>query len=285
MPKKVRTFLWLVLHKDLPVNANRLQCHLATSGDCNRCSSAEEDCLHCLRDCPYSHELWCKLSAWAWQNFLVDDLHVWVKRHATGRNAVRFLSGIWGAWKWRKYMTLDPNPWTLQVAWNEICHYHDDFVRFCNSAAAGADPEFMEKHWSPPPLGWMKLNTDGSFRKDNRSMGGGGLILDSTSQWHGGFTWHGRGGDAFLAEAKALHEGLQYAWNQGHRMVICEVDCKELFSVLSSSSDWQVHVHALILGAIREMLSRSWQMKLAWIGREINTSADWIAKEIGRAHV
>lgn len=69
VPEKIHLFVWLVMHQALPVNSNRYRCHLASTESCSRCSSEREDCLHCLRDCPHSRELWMKLGAWSWHNF------------------------------------------------------------------------------------------------------------------------------------------------------------------------------------------------------------------------
>lgn len=116
VPEKIRIFLWLVLHQALPVNAYRFKCHLTSTESCSRCSDAREDCLHCLRDCPYSRELWAKLGAWSWHNFAATDLSEWIISKARGRNSVRFIAGLWGVWKWRNNMVLDPHPWPLHVA-------------------------------------------------------------------------------------------------------------------------------------------------------------------------
>lgn len=90
VPEKVRMFLWLTLHKALPVNANRFRCNLASSEACSRCSVVQEDGLHCLRDCPHSREMWERLGAWRWQNFWTTDLQDWIKTQSRGSNAPRF---------------------------------------------------------------------------------------------------------------------------------------------------------------------------------------------------
>ena len=42
---------------------------------------------------------------------------------------------------------------------------------------------------SPPPLGWFKLNTDGSFVGNPSIVGGGGVIRNHLGEWVGGFSW------------------------------------------------------------------------------------------------
>ena len=42
--------------------------------------------------------------------------------------------------------------------------------------------------WSPPPLGWFKLNTDGSFLGNPGLAGGGDVIQNHLGEWVGGFS-------------------------------------------------------------------------------------------------
>lgn len=39
-------------------------------------------------------------------------------------------------------------------------------------------------------------------------------------------------GDAFLAEVRALYEGLRHVWELGFRKVVCFLDCAELVEVV-----------------------------------------------------
>lgn len=66
----------------------------------------------------------------------------------------------------------------------------------------------LQIRWSKPELGWVKLNTDGSFIGNPGLAGCGGLMRDHNERWIKGFTRSL--GQASSVEAKlwALRDGL-----------------------------------------------------------------------------
>lgn len=58
---------------------------------------------------------------------------------AQGINGMKFIAGLWGVWRWRNNMVLDSNPWTVQVAWHKLSHYHDELIQFSSPASLGPD--------------------------------------------------------------------------------------------------------------------------------------------------
>ncbi|XP_057442557.1 uncharacterized protein LOC130734228 [Lotus japonicus] len=267
IPEKVRIFTWLCLHDALPVNSNRVKCHLATSAACDRCSAPREDIIHSLRECPHSREIWGRLGVWSWPNFWNLDLVEWIHFHGRISHAIRFLAGIWGIWKWRCNMVLDDRPWPLEIAWRKLQHDHDDFIRFLQHDMFENGQGMLHKGWRPPQTGFLKLNTDGSYLPETARMGGGGLLRDSAGKWVQGFISAGVDGSAFLAD------GLKLAWNNGVRQIQCESDCRELVSCVQDQTRSMAHIHGMILQEIRELLSRDWRIELSWCNRESNDAA------------
>lgn len=88
------------------------------------------------------------------------------------------------------------------------------------------------KRWIVPPVGWYKLNTDGSFSSDGSAGAGmivrdhnGGIILSTCRQLS-------NCRDALGAELNAVLEGLSLAL---HRCtLIIEVDSSEVSSLLNN---------------------------------------------------
>ncbi|XP_057432017.1 uncharacterized protein LOC130724749 [Lotus japonicus] len=78
---------------------------------------------------------------------------------------------------------------------------------------------------------------------------------------------------------KALRDGLMFAWNRGYRLVLCEIDCQMLKEVLHDEDRVRLHSHATTLLEIKGLLARDWTIKLAWINRETNFSADYLARQ------
>src|ERR1044072_5332787 len=89
--KKVRIFLWLILHGSLPVNQHRFKCNLTASPGCSRCSAAEETILHCLRDCLHSQEIWLKAGAASWLGFRSADFAAWVSSLSQSHHGIKFV--------------------------------------------------------------------------------------------------------------------------------------------------------------------------------------------------
>ncbi|XP_057425724.1 uncharacterized protein LOC130719098 [Lotus japonicus] len=88
----------------------------------------------------------------------------------------------------------------------------------------------------------------------------------------------GTRGNAFRAEAKALREGLQTAWNQGTQKLLCETGCKELVDILRDDHRVATHPQVILLQEIRSFMTHAWQLHLSWTPRESNQAADWLAK-------
>ena len=54
--------------------------------------------------------------------------------------------------------------------------------------------------WKRPPVGWKKLNTDGSCVGGSDRAGCEGLVRDEYGNWVGGFTRHIGSANSFIAE-------------------------------------------------------------------------------------
>ncbi|KAG6741760.1 hypothetical protein POTOM_055039 [Populus tomentosa] len=67
-PEKIRTLIWLVLHKSLPSNHLRYTRQLSTSAGCMCCQMADETVLYCLGfcffpECSFVHVSWRRRSS------------------------------------------------------------------------------------------------------------------------------------------------------------------------------------------------------------------------------
>ena len=69
--------------------------------------------------------------------------------------------------------------------------------------------------WSPPPYGWVHLNTDGCAKDKEKMAGGGGVLRDHDGHWLGGFSVRLGFCTAVEAEFMALIYGLSFAWDRG----------------------------------------------------------------------
>ena len=88
--------------------------------------------------------------------------------------------------------------------------------------------------WEKPDIGWVKLNTNGSFSDLLNAAGYGGLIRDDQGNWIGGFSRHIGNTDSFLAEIWALRDGLQLCHHMNLQFVIVELDASTVIDALNN---------------------------------------------------
>ena len=69
--------------------------------------------------------------------------------------------------------------------------------------------------WEKPPVGWMKLNSDGSALGSPGKAGGGGLIRDHQGNWVRGYARAHGYTSSSKAELWALRDGLEIAKDLG----------------------------------------------------------------------
>lgn len=275
-PEKVRVFLLLLLHGVIQVNSHRFRCHLANSPACPRCSHHLEDGLHCLRDCPYSREVWSRLNALNWSRFAADNVKDWVRYQVQGPHATLFVAAIWGLWRWRNISVLGDNDWTVDVVVRWILQERKEYEMWLgNGTGLEAGTEVVR--WKLPPSGYCKLNTDGAYSHSKQRMGCGGLVRDTGGAWVKGFMAGSGGGDPLMAEILALKMGLTLLWDNGIRSALCEVDCKEIVDTLHGDH-YHFHQLATEFGEIKTLMNQEWTIQITHIPRSANDAADCLAE-------
>ena len=215
------------------------------------------------------------MGALSWNNFGCNQIGQWVKLLARGTHASEFLACLWGVWKWRNNMCFEEVPWSVEEAWRRIRYDHDEFKLVLSGASLGAGGGLLVSRWTPQRVGEVKVNTDGSFGDVTRKMSWGGVIRDHEGSWLGGFAGSGPEGNALLAEAFAVRDGLALVWSRGYRKVHCETDCLELINLLQNVT---APSFLPVLEEINQLLSYDWEVALKHIPRNCNTVADHIAK-------
>ncbi|KAJ1443874.1 Ribonuclease H domain [Sesbania bispinosa] len=131
--------------------------------------------------------------------------------------------------------------------------------------------------WDSPLAGTFKLNIDGSFVSSTRLMGVGGVLRDSNGGWQWGFSGNYGYGCSIHAELLALHIGLDFAWEQGHKNLIVETYSLEVLHLVTSGLAHCGSYMNLVLD-IKLMLNKCWQVHLRHVFREANMVADYLAK-------
>ena len=135
------------------------------------------------------------------------------------------------------------------------------------------------KRWKRPPLGWIKCNTDGSFRQQLDDATAGWILRDDNGVYKGSVQARGkRVQDALESELQAILMAIQHCWSLGYKQVIIESDCQKAIDILNNKK-----LHFNHYNWIREI--RWWARKFQsitfnWVSRKANGAADILAKRV-----
>jgi ribonuclease HI len=135
-------------------------------------------------------------------------------------------------------------------------------------------PKFIPVCWTPPPIPWIKVNTDGSFRSPNTG-GFGGIFRDSESNFMGAFAFNVEVPSAIDAKILAIMEAIRVALVKRWTHVWIETDSTLVIKYFNSPSliPWRLKI--AWLNCIH--LARQINIRISHIFREGNTIADKLA--------
>ena len=136
-------------------------------------------------------------------------------------------------------------------------------------------PRIIEVNWHPPPLGWIKINSDGAWRHESGRGGYGAVFRDYKSHVIGAFASNLDIPSSVAAEVMAVIKAIELAWVRDWKHIWLEVDSSQILDFLKSPSlvPWQLRVQwNNCLFRISQM-----QFRTSHIFREGNHVADALA--------
>ena len=129
--------------------------------------------------------------------------------------------------------------------------------------------------WSPPSLGWCKLNTDGSFSTN------GGTGIGMVARDHSGEIIFSACRylpicrDALEAELRAVMEGLSLAIHWSNSNLIVEVDCLEMVKLLKNKATDR-SIYSFLIEEIKQLIKVR-QTFITHVTRSENTVSHFMA--------
>lgn len=130
--------------------------------------------------------------------------------------------------------------------------------------------------WKKPCQGWIKLNTDGSVRKNPASSAYGGLLRSDDGTWISGFSAKSGSASITLTELLAVRDGMNHALLNGFTKVSVETDSKTVVDLLSKSIS-PFHPYGQTVEDCKSLLGRFQTASIVHIHREANQAADFLA--------
>ena len=117
----------------------------------------------------------------------------------------------------------------------EISNQAAEFM-FCVSSPRNPIRRVSRRiRWEKPPIGWKKLNTDGSVIGCMERAGCGGVVRDDNGNWVVGFTRHVRATNSFATELWGLRDGLLLCSSLNISSYV-EIDAKVIVDVIKNST-------------------------------------------------
>ncbi|MCI31045.1 ribonuclease H protein, partial [Trifolium medium] len=137
-----------------------------------------------------------------------------------------------------------------------------------NSIVGEVLHETIEVAWKPPPMGWVKMNSDVSC-KDNEIAGCGGLVRGSDDEWMRSFAKHIRSGSAYVVEPWGVLEGLKLARRLGFQAIEVNVDSLLVANTTNDNKEGSPMGRALV-SKIRSLFALDWEVVVRHSYRKAN---------------
>lgn len=138
--------------------------------------------------------------------------------------------------------------------------------------------KFIQRiRWEKPPVGWMKLKTNGLACGNPSVAGCGGVTRNGCGQWISGFTRRIGATNSFIAELWGLREGLMLCCNLNISSVTVELDARAIVDAISNDQ-YVNNVISHVLDDCRLLISRFRRILFKHCYREAKRCADNLAR-------
>jgi hypothetical protein len=153
------------------------------------------------------------------------------------------------------------------------------FQRFFFVKRKGDNP-IVQKRWTKPRTGFLKVNVDASFREETMSGEWGCVIRNEEGEIEGAGMGKITADSSILqAEAKACLEAMRFAAEQGMMAIELEIGCLNLNNVIQSC-EWDQAPEGMLIRELRFFISTWFNVvSLLHVPRSCNVVAHSLAQE------
>ncbi|KAL4351251.1 hypothetical protein GQ457_06G013060 [Hibiscus cannabinus] len=285
LPERLRGFIWLAFQDRLLSNQVCARRSLTSDSSCSLCGAEEESLLHILRDCPDIRTLWMSLSVHsAHRRFFTMSLREWILHGTSSASFCALIDGpfqflfasfIWQAWKRRNAFALAGRNMEaesllhISVHWAKLYHLprHHAIVPYSSFAA--------NVKWSPPPNGWLCLNSDASLSHSSGVGSVGGVVRDHSGAFLFSYSKSIGTTTVLQAELWGILEGLRIARDRGCVRIQVQSDSADAINLLSPPS---MLCPFSLVRSIAIFCAGDCDIVFSTIPREANMVADFMSK-------
>ncbi|XP_048490396.1 uncharacterized protein LOC125492264 [Beta vulgaris subsp. vulgaris] len=286
VPFKYRMLFWNVVHEILPTAINLQKRIHAFDTTCQCCLLATETHLHLFRNCFHANVLWkrifqnCQLArVIEVHRFFNNDWDDWLKFNLeqTLEWLQMFVIVLWHIWKNRNKAVFEGS---MARSSSQFNHFFLDYLHNKN-AFQNQDKIALNAQrviaWKPPVHGYLKLNTDGSWKANDKASGGG-VIRRTDGSWFMGFSIKFRAVNPAAAELITIREGLSMAKDHNISRLEVETDAQALKIMLDRAEHHPHHQLSAIICDIVKLIKTNWVVIFLHAKRDANMVAHNLAR-------
>ena len=288
------SFIWLACHNRLPTKALLAQRHIIQDDICPLCKAAPETIMHILCDCSKVQTIWARVSNIAPDFFAGTSTKTWIKTWSLSSLDTKVLAEIqwkevfpilsWTIWSARNKAVMEGIEFNAQYIFHRAKSIAIEFHFSIPQVVDKPAKSVYSVRWHPPPLGFFKLNTDGTSLGNPGLASAGGLLRNSDGSWISGFIRNIGIASSFAAELWGVRDGLLLAQKHNIQNIIIELDAKAVIDLLSLDNHIDICSHPLsaLITDCRSLIHSFEEAGLLHTHREGNFCADILAKEGSR---
>ena len=212
---------------------------------CELCCEGAESIIHTLRDCKMARAVWRDLRFEENDpGFFGLNLVEWLKKFCGTSTSyprphvpwkILFPQAIWVIWLQRNkaiFQTGRVVEGTSSLCIKKGVEYYAIVPNEPNKLCIVQ----IQVKWTKPPIGWVKLNTDGTMYGNPVKVGGGGVFRSSSGDWIGGFVRRMGSTSSTVAELWALKDELTMAKQMRIENICIEMDAEFIVQLVSRPS-------------------------------------------------
>ena len=180
IPAKVRVFAWRLCMKAIPSMLNMSNRGIQVDPTCPICCGEPESTEHAIIYSEAAKRVWSKWDECPLclneSNKEIVDLALCLLERGTQRDMEIFFGVAWMIWYNRNQIVYEGNGVSEDHIWETAIQMIKEF-----KGTRSWDiniPKRNEKAWTPPPVGFFKINVDGAVPSVNGHSGMGVIIRD-----------------------------------------------------------------------------------------------------------
>ncbi|XP_057248280.1 uncharacterized protein LOC130590240 [Beta vulgaris subsp. vulgaris] len=188
-----------------------------------------------------------------------------------------FVIAIWHIWKNRNKAVFDGAMIRSSTQYNQflIDHLHNNDAFLKQNITKPRVSQAIV--WRPPVHGYLKLNTDGAWKTNNKASGGG-VIRRTDGSWFMGFSIKFDAINPAAAELATIREGLTMAKDHNISRLEVETDAQALKIMMDRAEKVPHHQLSAIICDIVKLIKTNWVVVFLHAKRDANMVAHKLAR-------